>query len=311
MNGGEGAKVWTIRRMLAWMAGDFAARGIPSSRLDAEVLLAHALALPRVKLYLDMERPLSDQELDEIRALIKRRRAREPVAYILGQREFYSRAFAVDPRVLVPRPETELLVDHALATLARDDEGDALDLGTGSGCIGITLAAERSNLRVALTDVSSDALAVAQANAVTLGVVERVTLHLGDLWESVPALETGYRLIVANPPYVRSEELSGLSPEVAEYEPHLALVAPEQGLSFYRRIAARAREFLSPTGHLLVEVGEHQAQTVRAAMADHFAHVHSYRDLGGIERVVAASEVAPPRTEEPLLDRTLNVDGVG
>lgn len=296
---------WTVRRMLTWMRDDFQARGLDAPRLDAEVLLAHALSLPRMQLYLDMERPLSADELARVRALVQRRRKHEPVAYILGQREFYSRVFAVDARVLIPRPDTETLVDHALARFPAGRPGRALDLCTGSGCIGITLAAERPALQVDVTDLSQDALALARHNAELLGTVARMRFWHGDLWACVG--ERDYDLIVANPPYVSETEYAELMADVHAHEPRMALVAEDRGLSFYRRLAARAREFLAPDGHLLLEVGAGQAGQVEALLSPSFDHVESVQDLGGVMRVVIASSTTPARPEgerwvEPIVE---------
>lgn len=281
---------WTVRRLLRWMSEDFAKLQVSSPRLDAELLIASVLSLSRVQLYLDLDRPLSREELGSARALVKRRRTYEPIAYILGQREFYGRSFSVGRAVLVPRPDTETLVDHALAALPGTGAGRcALDLCTGSGCIGITLAAERSELRVDITDCSPEALAVAEGNALALGVGERVRPRLGDLWSAVPSATT-YDLITANPPYVTEAEYAALSPEVRDHEPRLALVAAEQGLAYYRALLAEGGRYLSPGGRLLFEVGAGQADAVTALCRDAgLPQVEVHRDLAGIKRVVVAS----------------------
>jgi len=238
-----------------------------------------------------MDRPLTPDELARVRDLVSRRRRYEPVAYILGQREFYGRSFAVDARVLIPRPDTETLVDQALARLPEGKPGRALDLCTGSGCIGITLASERPALCVDVTDLSEGALAVAKHNAEVLGTADRMRFLLGDLWECLEG--DCYDMIVVNPPYVSTAEYRGLMPDVRDHEPRAALLAEADGLAFYRRIAERARGFVMPTGHLLLEVGAGQAERVEALLrAAHFAHVESFRDLGGIARVVVASAQA-------------------
>lgn len=280
---------WTVRRMLRWMSEDFGRLGIATPRLDGELLIAAALGVRRVQLYMDMERPLDGAELAAIRESVRRRRAFEPVAYILGEREFYGRPFKVDARVLVPRPDTERLVDEALALMPGDGAGlRALDLCTGSGCIGLTLAAERTELHVTLTDLSPDALAVARENAERLGVSDRCTFLQGDLLE--PLSDTPrFDLVACNPPYIREDEMATLSPDVAKHEPRMALVAEEAGLACYRRVLAAVAEHMVSGGHLLFEVGQGQAKDVlRLADQAGFRDGRSLRDLGAIDRVVAA-----------------------
>ena len=287
-------EAWTIRRLVDWMAKDFAARGLPSARLDADLLLAHALGKERIALYLDLDRPLSESELTDVRELVRRRRAREPIAYITGRREFWGRGFRVTPAVLVPRPETETLVERALALLDPDANGRVLDLCTGSGCIGITLACERASIRVDATDISADAAAVARENAAALGVPDRVTVLVGDLFAPVDA-DARHVLVTANPPYVADRELAALEADVAKHEPKVALAAGDDGLATIRRIAAEAPQHLSPGGTLLCEVGAGQAASVvalfeRAGLRE----VKTHRDLAGVERVVEGALSGSP-----------------
>jgi release factor glutamine methyltransferase len=281
------AEAWTVRRVVAWMQADLAKRGIDSARLDADLLVAHALKLKRLALYLDLDRPLEDQELGMIRALVERRRGFEPIAYILGEREFYGRGFEVSKDVLIPRPDTETLVEQTLLCLrAQDDAGRVLDLCTGSGAVALTLAAELPERRVLGTDVSSAALAVAARNVERLQLTERVELSLGDLFGAVPA-EERFAAITANPPYIGAEELATLEPDVRDHEPRLALDAGADALSFYRRIVADAPSHLQEGGSLLVEVGYTQADAVRALFeAAGLCEVRSAKDLAGTERVV-------------------------
>lgn len=284
--------------MLTWMTEDFGARALPSPRLDAEVLLAHALGVPRLRLYLEMERPLDEAEKQAVRGLVQRRRGHEPVAYILGVREFYSRSFAVDKRVLIPRPDTETLVDVALSVLPQGATR-VLDLCTGSGCVGLTLAAERPEARVCITDVSDGALAVARHNAAELGVAERVEVLSGDLFGAVSD-QAAFDVITINPPYVSASEHAELDGDVRDHEPRLALVADDDGLAFYRRIARQAADHLSATGWLVLEVGAGQAAAVSGLLAGTFATIREHRDLGGIARVVSASRMQPePAGPEP------------
>jgi release factor glutamine methyltransferase len=284
------ADTWTIRRVLKWTADDFAGRGIDSARLDAELLVAHALGVDRVRLYMDLDRPLVGDELAAIRALVGRRRQREPVAYILGRREFYGRRFEVSPAVLVPRPETELLVDRALELLAEDAAGPVLDLCTGSGAIAITLAAERAALEVDATDLSEAALEVARRNAAALGVGERVHLFAGDLFAPLApsgAAPRSYALIACNPPYVAERERASLAPEVAAHEPSLALFGGADGLSVLRRLCAEAPRWLAPEGRILIEIGIEQGAAVSALLRDAgFRETVVRPDLSGRDRLV-------------------------
>jgi release factor glutamine methyltransferase len=279
---------WTIRSLLVWMSQDFSGLGIATARLDAELLIAHVLGLARVKLYMDMERPLTAAELSAVRALVVRRRQREPVAYLIGQREFYRRTFEVSSAVLIPRPDTECLVEHALSLLPSDTALGVLDLCTGSGAIAVTLAAERPLLQVVATDLSPAALAVARSNGARHAVSERLELLQGDLFDALPA-ERRFDLIVANPPYIGAADFAQLAPELL-HEPRLALVAEHQGLAVLTRLCERSAGFLSPAGALLFEVGLGQAEAVTALLRDQpgLRDVRVHKDLGGIERVVEA-----------------------
>lgn len=285
------ADVWTIRRVIQWIAQDLAARGMGSPRLDAELIVAHALGSDRMRLYLDLERPLEDGELAAIRALVARRRKFEPVAYLIGRREFFGRPFQVSPAVLIPRPDTETLVERALTILPKESEARVLDLCTGSGAIGISIAAERAGVRVDLTDLSEAAVAMARQNANALGVGDRVTAHVGDLFAAVAPGST-YALITANPPYIVDAEVPGLMADIAQHEPHLALAGGEDGLRVIREIVARAPDWLEAAGSLLVEVGAGQAPAVadlvRASLR-YAGEARIHRDLAGIERVVEAT----------------------
>lgn len=288
----ETAKPWTIRRLVEWATEDFRARGIESPRLDADLLVGHVLGLTRTQLILDFERPLSPAELAKLRALVLRRRAREPMAYVLGSREFYGRSFAVDARVLVPRPDTETLIDTALArTRARSLHLRVLDLCTGSGAVAITLAKERRTTEVVGTDISEDALAVARANAQALGAYN-VGFVRADLFDGLDTAvgRRPYDLIVSNPPYIPSAEIATLMADVRDHEPRLALDGGDDGLDFYRRLADDAPAWLTPGGVLAVEVGAGQADDVSELLgARGFAELRQDRDLARIARVVSGT----------------------
>ncbi|TLM67348.1 MAG: peptide chain release factor N(5)-glutamine methyltransferase [Deltaproteobacteria bacterium] len=278
------AESWTVLKLLRWTAEYFAGRGVDSPRLDAELLLADLLQLDRVGLYLNFERPLQADELGAFRERVRRRAGREPLAYILARTEFWSLPLKVTPAVLIPRPDTELLVEEAL----KRPSGPArvLDVGTGSGALAIALAHERPAWRVTAVDLSPAALAVAAENARTNGVAERIDFAEADL----AALPGGpYELVVANPPYIPVADLAGLMPEVRDFEPRLALAGGVDGLDAYRALARQAGRLLTPGGWLLVEVGIDQAAAVRELFAAAgLAEIFTARDLAGIERVVGA-----------------------
>jgi release factor glutamine methyltransferase len=288
---------WTIARVIAWASADLKAHGSRTGRLDAELLLGQVLGCDRVRLVIDGQRPLAPGELGAYRALHKRRRLGEPVAYLRGEREFYGRPFVVDRRVLVPRPETEGLVEVALARTRRLGLcARVLDLCTGSGCVAVTLAKERPTTEVWASDVSADALDVARANALRLGA--RVGLRRADLYQGLDALRGELDLVTANPPYIPSDELATLPVDVREFEPRSALDGGSDGLALLRRLVDGARLMLAPGGVLAVEVGAGQAAAVRRLFAQAgFGAIDTARDYGGHERIVSAerdSRVVPP-----------------
>ena len=259
-------------------------RGSPTARLDAELLLAHGLGVSRIELYTGHDRPLTDAELDVCRELVRRRGDREPVAYIVGTRGFRHLDLKVDSCVLVPRPETELVVDRCLELLRDAADPAVLDVGTGSGAIALAIASELPAARVTATDISPAALDVAWANAVALGLA--VEMRQGDLLDGMG--DRRFDLIVSNPPYVSEQEIEGLEPEVAVHEPRLATVAGD-GLDAYRRLLPDAREHLAEGGWLVLECGAGQAEWL-AAELDRLGYgaADVARDLAGIERVVSA-----------------------
>jgi release factor glutamine methyltransferase len=273
--------------VLRWATDDFHGRGIDSARLDAELLLGLAVTATRIQLVVDAKRPLSAEELARFRELVKRRRTFEPVAYILGEREFYGRRFRVDRRVLVPRPDTEALVEVALARTRHVSMSmRALDLCTGSGCVAVTLARERPTSTVYATDASADALAVARDNALRLGAYNTVWT-LGDLFDAVsPALRLD--LVTANAPYIPTGELASLQIDVRRHEPRVALDGGADGLDVIRRIVVGAPRHLIPGGVLALEVGAGQAPSaIDLLHGGGFREVGARRDYGGIERVVS------------------------
>lgn len=264
----------------------FRAKGIPSARLDAELLIGKVLGFDRIKVYLNFDRPFTDAELDALRPLVRRRSQREPIAWILGEKEFYDHSFVVTAGVLVPRPDTEILVETALS-LIPEGEGEPIfvaDIGSGSGCIGLTLALERPRVRLYAVDLADAALACTKANVEKHGLKERVAVRRGDGLAAVPA-DRPIDWVVANPPYIPTADLAALEPEVRDHEPRLALDGGPDGLAPYRTLipAAAARARLGA----LFEVGAGQAADVAALLtAVGFVDVATKQDLSGIERVV-------------------------
>jgi release factor glutamine methyltransferase len=275
-------EIWTIVRILEWTADYFREQGVDSARLDAELLLSDLLDLDRVGLYLQYDKPLNPVELKEYRALVKRRAAREPIAYILGQQEFWSLPMLVSPAVLVPRGDTELLVEEALKGL--ETGGTVLDIGTGSGAIAIAIAHERPEVQIEAIDISAEALAVAIKNAELNGVSAQIIFRQ----ENLAQLTGGrYDMIVSNPPYIPESDREGLMPEVRDHEPPLALFAGADGLDAYRQIVAQAPAHLVPAGWLLLEVGIHQSEPVAELLrAADFVQITVRDDYAGIPRVV-------------------------
>jgi release factor glutamine methyltransferase len=265
----------TVREVLQRSASWLADKGFESARLEAELLLAHVLEAERLDLYTDADRPLTEPELDGYRALLRRRADGEPVAYLTGTREFYGLAFRVTSDVLVPRPETELIVDRARELRP----ASLLDVGTGSGCIAIASAVRLPDTAITAIDVSLAALEVARSNAAEHGVAERVRFLAGDLFGAVPG-ET-FELIACNPPYVAS----GTGPP---HEPDLALYGGADGLDLVRRVLAEAPAHLAPGGRLLVEIGDDQAEATLDLARARFPEAEVRPDLAGLPRVLEA-----------------------
>lgn len=291
---------WSVERLLAWTEDYFRRLGLDSPRLDAELLLAEALGCTRVKLYTSYQMVVEPTERGVFKVLIERRSRREPVAYILGRREFHSLSFAVGPGVLVPRPETEHLVDASLAYLRKwraqrpDEPLQILDLGTGSGNIAVTLAAEEPSARVDAVDISAEALALAARNAAAHQVQERVRFLQGDLFTPIAA-GSRYALLVSNPPYISRGDVAGLMPEVRLHEPRVALLDTKSpggdGLGFYRTIAGESHRFAGEGAGLVLEVGAGQAQAVGRILEEaRWVVSETIRDLGGIPRVLVAHQ---------------------
>jgi release factor glutamine methyltransferase len=251
----------TVLEAIQKSAEFLAKRDIESPRLQAELLLAHHLKMPRMKLYLNFERALSAEETDSYREMIKRRGLREPLQHIAGTTSFCGFEIMVNRHALVPRPETEILAERGWTFLTALGSATAWDMGTGTGCIAIALAAKSPNAKIIATDISPDALALAKANAEKNNV--HVEFSQGDGFAAAPK-ETRFDLIISNPPYIPAAEIETLQPEVRDFDPRAALDGGADGLDFYRMFAARAKPFLKPAGKIMLEFGDGQAPAIRA-----------------------------------------------
>ena len=281
--------VWTIVKILDWTRQYFADKGIENPRLDAEILLCAVLSCPRINLYVHFDQPLKVEELSKYKEFILRRGRQEPLAYILGEKAFMNYVFKVTPAVLVPRPETELLVESLVELNDCSKKIKILDIGTGSGAILVSLLSLLPLAEGTAVDISSAALTVATENAERLGVRERFTPVLSDLYSKLPAGKQ-YDLIVSNPPYIPTDDIAALAADVQK-EPKGALDGGRDGLDFYRRIIAGASEYLLAGGLLAFEVGIHQGDAVTQFCRDHGFVVTAVRkDYAGIERMIFATK---------------------
>jgi len=281
-------KVWTVLELLRWTAGHFEKAGIDTPRLDAEVLLAHALETTRLKLYVDFEKPVTAEERARFREFVRRRASeRVPVSQLVGHREFWSIDLLVSKDVLTPRPDTETLVEGALARLGEKQQGHRiLDIGTGSGAIALALATEYPKAHVVATDISNEALQIAAANADRLQVTDRVELRQGDLFDPL-APDERFDLVASNPPYLARAEAAALEPEL-RHEPEEALFAGEDGLEMLRRLVAGAGGFLVSGGWLLLELAPGQADEIEAELTKAgYSEIEKLHDLARRPRVVA------------------------
>lgn len=272
-----------MRELLAWSRGWFEQKQVESPRLTAEILLAHVLEVPRIRLYVDIERPLEKDELGRFRALLQRRAKGEPVQYVVGGTEFYGRRFKTDPRALIPRPETELLVERALRHVTPSTPFRFLDVGCGSGAIGATLAAERPEATGVLVDLSSDAASLARENAGRLGVTARVDVRVGDLL--APVAGESFDVAVANLPYIPEGERDSLAVHIRDHEPSLALFSGADGLEAYRRLVPGLAAVVREGGLVVLEHHEAHGEPLSALFpADAWSDVTCERDLAGLPR---------------------------
>lgn len=284
-------ETWTITSLLRWSTDYFERQGIDSPRTTAELLLAHALQISRLDVYLRFDQPLLTSELATFKQLLLRRIKREPTAYIIGYKAFWSLELEVTPAVLIPRPDTECLVEQALARLPAANTPPArqvLELGTGSGAIILALARERPGHGYVASDRSPQALEVARRNAIRHHLHPHVTFFAGD-WFAPLRVQPRFDLIVSNPPYVAHATLPTLQPEITFFEPLLALDGDQDGLAAIRHIIQQAPDFLAPDGWLLLEIGYDQkpAAATLARERRAYADIQCHRDYGGVERVLA------------------------
>lgn len=281
--------IWTIGRILKWTEQYFKDKGIESPRLDAEVLLAHVLEKQRIYLYVHFDEPLQPGELAAYREMIKKRVLRVPVAQILGEKEFMGLTFKVTADTLVPRPDTEILVQAAvdrLRAMAGEEPLRFADIGTGSGAICLSVLHYLSDTVADTVDISPAARAVAEENAASLGLADRVTFHTGDLLQPLSGIS--FAAILSNPPYIPEADIAKLAPEVRLKEPHTALSGGQDGLDFYRRLAKEAPAMLVPGGFTAFEVGIHQAGVVADLLKANplIDRTEILPDYAGIDRVV-------------------------
>lgn len=257
--------MYTVREIKERTEAFFSKKNVPNAKLDTDILIAHSLGMKRLDLYLDMERPLTEQQLDVLRQLVKRRATREPIQYIIGSTDFYGLTLKVDSRALVPRQETEELVDRIVTRLSEAPKR-ILDLGTGSGAIAFALASKYPEACITAIDSSTGAIALALENATTLDFVDRVRIIEGNWWSPITDDES-FDLIVSNPPYLTEAEMRSAEPEVVDYEPQEALVAGHDGLNDLRILLEGAPKYLCATGLLAMETGIAQSESLTAMAA--------------------------------------------
>lgn len=281
-----GGEDWTIRRVLDWTINYLKERGSENPRLDAEVLLAHARNCQRIQLYTQFDEPLTEEQRSRMRELVKRRAAAEPVAYLVGHREFFSLDFLVQPGVFIPRPDTEVLVAAALDLLKPQQAPRVLELCTGSGCIPIALAKNHPRVEIVTVEQNPIPYAVARQNIERHQLQQRIELLQGDLFAPLPE-GARFDMIVSNPPYVPADELPELQADVRDHEPAAALDGGPDGLDVIRRIIATAPSYLNPGGWLLFELDPAQSTAAQELLAAAgFTQISTQPDLSGQPRIV-------------------------
>ena len=280
--------IWTLQKVLKWTIDYFSSHNIPEARLGAELLLAQVLGCRRIDLYVQFERVLSKEERAAYREMVQRRAKREPVQYILGETEFMGLPFKVTPDVLIPRPDTEHLVDRVVGFLREEQLAapSILDIGTGSGCIAISLGHLFPDASVTAIDISETALAIAAENARKNEA--EITLTAGDIFRLMPLFTNAFDIVVSNPPYISGKDWAELQPEVKEFEPRQALYGGEDGLGFYQRFVPAVKSLLKPGGAMFLETGYDQAKMVGEMCRQQGFYIEIYKDYQQIERIVAA-----------------------
>ena len=286
-------ETWTINKLLSWITQYLKDKAIESPRLHAELLLSHVLGLKRIELYTNFEKQVEKPELDKLHALVKRASQNEPIAYLVGKTEFYSMEMEVSKACLIPRPETELLVQRAIEFLRmRDGIQSVCDLCTGSGCIAIAIAKNFHQANIIATDISDEALLIAARNVEKFNLKERIKLLSGDLFDPIiPHLDKGkFDLIVSNPPYVSDIEYEKLDLNVKDHEPKIALFAGEDGLDIYKRIIEKVDTFLKPAAALIFEIGYAQGHAIYELLdkSNIFSEIIIEKDFQNNDRIVTA-----------------------
>lgn len=296
------AEIWTVQSVLQWTIGHLKDRGCETPRLDAEILLAHARGCQRIKLYTEYDAPLTQEERAAMRELVMRRATLEPVAYLVGFREFFGLDFEVQPGVFIPRPDTETLVVTALEVASEIDNPRILDICTGTGCIPVAIAANCPSSQLTVVELDESVHAIAQRNVQQHELESRITVLQGDLFAPLAA-NSVFDVITSNPPYVTDAEMQTLQPDIRNHEPHLALRAGADGLDVVRRLIAEADPFLESGGALLLEIGSAQADAVVSlfAAAGTYEPARIAQDLGGRSRVVWGQKKGrhPGRSNKP------------
>ncbi|MEO1007830.1 MAG: peptide chain release factor N(5)-glutamine methyltransferase [Planctomycetota bacterium] len=282
-------QAWTTRRLLAWIGGKLRERDIDDARLCAEMLVAHVLGCERLRLYMEADRPASADELAMLRELVRRALSHEPVQYLVGEASFYGISLLVDRRVLIPRPETQTLVDEVVAAIKPIAAPRVADVCTGTGCVAIAVAKQAPHAVVNAGDIDDDALAVAGDNLERTGVADRVSLHAGDLLGALPEDST-YHAIAANPPYIPDDEWAGVAANVRDFEPEHALRGGVDGMDLVRRLIDDAPQRLEPGGVLAIEVASTRAALALeiAEASGRYAEARMVRDFAGRPRVLVA-----------------------
>jgi release factor glutamine methyltransferase len=294
------ANEWTILKVLEWTTSYFKSRSIESPRSSAEILLAHTLEINRIDLYLQYDQPLNSSELEKFKPLIKRRAAREPVAYITGIKEFWSLELVVTKDVLIPRPDTECLIEASLSLLSADVNGNSdlkqmriLELGTGSGAIVLALAKEKPMHFYYASDCNIKTIMVAKNNANKNNLDEKVLFFTGDWLSPLNERKVSFDMIISNPPYIRTRDIAGLQPEICEYEPRIAIDGEEDGLRSLKHIIYSAHNLLKRYGTLILEIGHDQRDAVSRIIENcgQYENIAFSKDYGGYDRVVQMSKI--------------------